>query len=210
MASNPYAPQAAVVVPYPLAAGSLLLPVKRTASEAFFPAVALGGAAGGGAPARSGVPPLAPTPLVYAGLSAYAGLPAPHIAAVPPPQPLRPPEVKTEVQQHLTPVGGAHVCARRVDARTAQAPAAAVRPPRPAPPLGAEPETMAQLLCDVANLHASAGAASTTKSDASAWSRWERFCVVAGVDPERPDVRWAGPVELAREITLFCRFLVWT
>jgi hypothetical protein len=42
------------------------------------------------------------------------------------------------------------------------------------------------------------------------WSRWERFCVVAGVDPERPDMRWAGPVELAREITLFRQFLVWT
>jgi hypothetical protein len=75
--------------------------------------------------------------------------------------------------------------------------------------LGAEPETMARLLRDVADLQASSGAASTTKSDASAWARWERFCVVAGVDAVRPDVRWAGPVELAYEITLFRQFLVW-
>jgi hypothetical protein len=62
---------------------------------------------------------------------------------------------------------------------------------------------MAQLLGEVATLHASAGAASTARSDSSSWSRWERFCVVAGIDLERPDVRWMGPVELAHEITLF-------
>jgi hypothetical protein len=55
--------------------------------------------------------------------------------------------------------------------------------------LGAEQETMARLLRDVADLHASYGAASTTKSDASAWARWEQFCVVAGFDAVRPDVR---------------------
>jgi hypothetical protein len=67
---------------------------------------------------------------------------------------------------------------------------------------------MAQLLRDVAYLQALSGAASTTRSDASAWSRWERFCVIACIDAERPDVRWARPVELACEITLFRQFLV--
>jgi hypothetical protein len=33
--------------------------------------------------------------------------------------------------------------------------------------------------------------------------------VVAGVDAVRPDVRWAEPVKLAYEITLFRQFLVW-
>jgi hypothetical protein len=69
---------------------------------------------------------------------------------------------------------------------------------------------MAQLLCDVAHLHASSGAASTTKGNASAWLRWELFRMVTCFNPECPDVRWAGPVKLAREITLFCQFLVWT
>jgi hypothetical protein len=68
---------------------------------------------------------------------------------------------------------------------------------------------MALLLKKVDALQASAGSSSTRQSDSSAWARWERFCALAGVPPEQPEVRWLSQVELAGEVALFCQFLVW-